>query len=96
MAWFLNRYVCDRCDTTWTDEWSATCDDDCPECGARHMTPDDSEALTRIILPCDGGFAIMVSPDSAEHSPDYQRVAIFPTLALAGTYVDDDYPKDIK
>ena len=28
MAWFLNFYRCDRCNKTWTDEWSCMCDDE--------------------------------------------------------------------
>src|SRR5436305_15166659 len=32
---FLNFYKCARCGDEWTDVWSATCDDDCPACGAR-------------------------------------------------------------
>ena len=50
MAWFCNYYRCARCNREWTDEWSATCDDDCPHCGARHMSPyrsEDIEAPTR-------------------------------------------------
>ena len=43
MAWFRNYYQCARCGHTWTDEWSAMCEDDCPHCGARHMTPYKSE-----------------------------------------------------
>ncbi len=39
MAWFLNFYRCERCEHEWTDRWTATCDDDCPHCGARHMSP---------------------------------------------------------
>jgi DNA-directed RNA polymerase subunit RPC12/RpoP len=39
MAWFLNYYECDDCHRKWTDAWTATCDDDCPHCGARHMSP---------------------------------------------------------
>jgi len=39
MAWFLNHYTCYRCDQDWSDNWSCTCDDDCPHCGARHSTP---------------------------------------------------------
>lgn len=42
---FLNYYHCDRCGHEWTDEWSCQCDDDCPECGARHMTPYKSDDL---------------------------------------------------
>lgn len=30
--WFKNKYECSECDTTWTDEWSCTCDDRCPKC----------------------------------------------------------------
>ncbi len=40
---FLNFYHCARCGAHWTDIWSAQCDDDCPECGARHMSPYKSE-----------------------------------------------------
>jgi predicted nucleic acid-binding Zn-ribbon protein len=43
MAWFRNFYQCERCGHEWADEWSATCDDDCPRCGARHMSPYKSE-----------------------------------------------------
>jgi hypothetical protein len=45
-AWFCNHYHCDRCDHEWSDEWSATCDDDCPKCGARHWSPFRSDDLT--------------------------------------------------
>jgi len=41
MAWFLNLYECDRCDCKWTDEWFCMCDDECPDCGERDMTPHD-------------------------------------------------------
>ena len=43
MALFRNFYRCDRCGHEWTDVWSATCDDDCPACGARHLSPYKSE-----------------------------------------------------
>ncbi len=39
MAWFLNHYTCYRCDQDWSDAWSCMCDDECPHCGARDMTP---------------------------------------------------------
>jgi predicted nucleic acid-binding Zn-ribbon protein len=45
VPWFENHYECDACGCTWTDEWSAMCDDDCPECGARHMSPHASEQI---------------------------------------------------
>jgi DNA-directed RNA polymerase subunit RPC12/RpoP len=40
---FQNFYRCASCGHEWTDIWSATCDDDCPHCGARHMSPYKSE-----------------------------------------------------
>jgi hypothetical protein len=43
MAWFRNHYEYARCGHRWADEWSATYDGDCPACGARHMSPCNSE-----------------------------------------------------
>jgi DNA-directed RNA polymerase subunit RPC12/RpoP len=40
---FRNFYRCARCSNEWEDVWSAACDDDCPKCGARHMSPYKSE-----------------------------------------------------
>ena len=42
---FLNKYRCYRCGHEWTDVWSAQCDDDCRECGARHCSPFESEDI---------------------------------------------------
>jgi len=43
--WFRNHYHCPRCNRYWTDDWSATCDDDCPHCGFRHVSPLRSEDI---------------------------------------------------
>ncbi len=40
---FRNYYRCAECGCQWSDVWSAQCDDDCPWCGARHMSPYMSE-----------------------------------------------------
>lgn len=40
---FVNYYKCPRCATAWQDTWSAMCDDDCPTCGNRHISPHYSE-----------------------------------------------------
>jgi DNA-directed RNA polymerase subunit RPC12/RpoP len=40
---FRNFYRCDHCSGEWVDVWSATCDDDCPHCGPRHMSPFKTE-----------------------------------------------------
>jgi DNA-directed RNA polymerase subunit RPC12/RpoP len=84
MAWFRNHYRCPSCRETWTDEWSATCDDDCPHCGARHISPDRSDDLTEIVEESDDGqFVVRRSPASAEHRPDYAEIGRFPTREAA-------------
>ena len=40
---FRNFYRCATCGSEWTDVWPAQCDDDCPLCGTRHMSPYKSE-----------------------------------------------------
>ncbi len=40
---FTNYYKCPRCGYEWTDGWTAMCDDDCPACGLRHISPYKSE-----------------------------------------------------
>lgn len=42
---FRNFYICPSCGHEWQDEWSSTCNDDCPKCGQRHISPDHSEEL---------------------------------------------------
>lgn len=88
MAWFLNFYRCADCDRVWSDEWSCTCDDECPYCGFRDMTPFDSEDLTEFILEEGGRFIVLRSPDSAEHKPNYQELGHFPTRAEAEAFLD--------
>ncbi|MEX0806974.1 MAG: hypothetical protein WD688_27170 [Candidatus Binatia bacterium] len=83
MAWFHNHYQCARCGAKWTDEWSAMCDDDCRACGARHMSPYDSDDLTEVVVPSKDGFALLRSSDDAEATPDYQTVASFGTREQA-------------
>lgn len=39
-----NSYHCEKCDVSWTDEWSCACDDECPECGTVY-TPEESEEI---------------------------------------------------
>ena len=78
MAWFRNHYECDRCGSHWDDEWSCTCDDDCPRCGARHMSPYASDDLTEISEQREDEIVLLRSPDSAQHYPDYRIVAVLP------------------
>ena len=90
MAWFLNHYTCARCNATWTDEWSCMCDDDCPHCGARHMSPDDSDDLTTVIEPDGDRFVVLWSPETAEHDPDYRELGFFPTRGQAEAFLATD------
>ncbi len=79
MAWFTNYYWCERCDRVWTDEWSCMCDDDCPHCGARHMSPFASDDLTEVVVPRGDGFVVLRSPPEAERDPEYEEVAEYGT-----------------
>ncbi len=85
MAWFRNHYACARCGRTWCDEWSATCDDDCPDCGARHMSPARSDDLSERIDEQDGAFLAWRSDESAEDEPNYTLVGSFVTREAAAT-----------
>jgi hypothetical protein len=87
MAWYCNYYKCARCDYEWQDEWSCTCDDDCPECGARHMTPYDSDDLTEVISEEGGEFIVLRSPKTAGHCANYYEIGRFPTRAQAKTFL---------
>ncbi|HEY1933046.1 MAG TPA: hypothetical protein VGG99_13615 [Acetobacteraceae bacterium] len=87
MAWFINQYECDDCGHTWEDEWSCMCDDDCPKCGARHMSPHGSIDRTEYIDECNSKFVVYRSPDDAESSADYERIAAFDTRAGADEFL---------
>ena len=87
MAWFLNFYRCARCKRVWLDQWSCTCDDDCPHCGARHMSPFDSENLTELVEQDGNEFVAIRSPATAEHDPDYREVGRFPTHEKAEKFL---------
>ena len=88
MAWFLNCYRCYRCQREWTDEWSCACDDECPYCGARHVSPRSSDDLTYVIIEDDGAFIVLRSPESADDIPDYEEVTRFLSARLAAEYVE--------
>lgn len=49
---FLNCYECSECGARWTDQWSAQCNDRCPECGIKDIEPyhsDDVDADGNIV-----------------------------------------------
>ena len=87
MAWFRNHYSCDRCHRVWEDEWSCMCDDDCPHCGARHMSPNDSDDLTEVIEREGREYVVLSSPETAEHEPNYRELGRFPTRKQAEAFL---------
>ncbi len=40
-----NFYRCPDCGGEWDDCWDSQCDDDCPHCGCRHVSPYDSKKV---------------------------------------------------
>lgn len=87
MAWYRNYYKCARCGHEWPGEWSCMCDDDCPRCGARHMSPHKSDDLTEAIELGGGEFVVLWSPETAEHDPAYCELGRFPTRAEAEAFL---------
>src|SRR5262249_760403 len=63
-ALFINYYICENCDHTWSDIWSAMCDDDCPHCGSRHMSPFKSEEVAEEEHDADGGGLRLAASES--------------------------------
>jgi hypothetical protein len=63
------------------------CDDECPHCGARDMTPYESEDSTELIEQDGEEFVAMRSPESAEHDPDYREVGRFPSRETAEEFL---------
>ena len=66
------------------------CDDDCPSCGARHVSPLASDDLSEVITRQGDAFVVFRSPDTAEDTPDYQQAGIFSTLEMAGANLNAD------
>lgn len=87
MAWYRNYYKCARCQYEWQDEWSCNCDDDCPHCDARHVSPHEADDLTEIIEQDGDELIVRRSPQTAGHYPDYRDLARFATLAEAEAFL---------
>ena len=62
------------------------CDDDCPHCGFRHMTPFGSTDLGTLVAQDGDAFIVLRSSDDAEHDPDYGEIGRFPTRAAAEVF----------
>jgi len=66
------------------------CDDDCPRCGDRHMSPYNSDDLTEIIERDGQDFVVLWSPETAEHKADYRELGRFATRAEAEAFLATD------
>ena len=42
---YLNHYRCPDCGNEWEDEWDCEVDDECGECGCRHISPYESDDI---------------------------------------------------
>lgn len=63
------------------------CDDECPHCGARHMSPSRSDDLTGLIEAEGSTFVVLRSPDTSEHDPNYEEIGHFPIRAEAEAFL---------
>jgi hypothetical protein len=63
------------------------CDDECPHCGLRDMSPVKSKDLTELVLPDGKEFVVMRSSNTAEDDPDYEEIGRFPTQAKAQEFL---------
>lgn len=77
VQWFEKSYDCSRCGNTWTDEWSCTCNDRCPQCDAeteptsaidlsRRLTAEDYIEAARFISRRSGEAAPEVTHEEAK------------------------------
>ena len=77
MAWFKNRYICPECRSSWEDEWSCACDDECGECGSESISPVETFDLTlRLEKLHADTWTVSLSPDHAEESPEFREIGV--------------------
>jgi hypothetical protein len=63
------------------------CEDDCPDCGARHMSPYGADDLTTVIEQDGSDFVVLRSPKTAEHCADYRELGRFATRKKAQAFL---------
>lgn len=52
------------------------------------MSPYDSDDLSEVIEENDGEFAVLWSPETADHDPDYRELGRFATRAQARDFLE--------
>jgi hypothetical protein len=99
---FRNHHRCARCGHEWDYVWTAQCDDDCPNCGARHMSPYKSEDVDppqheKIALLNDtfrrtlSGGKVLLSAGVAE-MPNMVKAQALCTIAAFKDFPEGDDP----
>ena len=87
--WYENSYECPECATSWTDEWSCTCDDRCPDCNLE-CVPVDSIDLSRPVTADDYlGAARLITGSlnaSASAATDEDAIAYAEAMLEGGEY----------
>lgn len=77
MAWYSNTYHCPDCQAVWDSEWSCGCDEPCPDCGVRNISPVSSEDRSVVVEPKqDGSWALWRSLCTADEAPAYELVGV--------------------
>lgn len=57
-----NYYKCPQCGHLWEDQWDSQCDDECPECGCRDISPYKSEETQTDLLVVNAHHMTKVRP----------------------------------
>ena len=87
MAWYIVGYCCPDCGSAWEDEWSCACDDSCPGCGCRDISPARVQDVGRLAeWRRDGSLVILLSRHIAGESPEYVEIPAAIIQRLAKTY----------
>jgi len=63
------------------------CEDDCPHCGERHMSPRKSDDLTEVIEREGREYVVLRSPETAEYDPNYRELGRFPSRNRAKAFL---------
>jgi len=87
MAWFLHFLQMRPLHAKMDRRMACMCDDECPHCGARDMTPFKSEDLTELVEQDGNEFVAIRSPSWAEYDPDYRELGRFPTREKAEAFL---------
>jgi hypothetical protein len=75
--WYENTYECSECGALWTDEWSCTCNDRCPECNvetepassidlSEPLTEEDYKGAARLLASLPESAASEVTAEDAK------------------------------